>query len=96
MSPVSPTLAGVFFTTELPGKPPLQYFYLENPTDRGAWRATVHGVAKSWTRLSDSRFYYQALSLPSLGEYPSLSAPSLFTYWEPEKQFNNPIRHYTK
>ena len=22
--------------------------------DRGAWRATVHGVAKSWTRLSDS------------------------------------------
>ena len=27
---------------------------LENPTDRGAWRATVHGVAKSRTRLSDS------------------------------------------
>ena len=26
---------------------PLQYFCLENPTDRGAWRATVHGVAKS-------------------------------------------------
>ena len=24
---------------------------LENPTDRGAWQATVHGVAKSWTRL---------------------------------------------
>jgi len=23
------------------------------PMDRGAWRATVHGVAKSWTRLSD-------------------------------------------
>ena len=31
---------------------PLQYFYLENSMDRGAWRATVHGVAKSWTRLS--------------------------------------------
>ena len=30
---------------------PLQYSCLENPTDRGAWRATVHGVAKSWTRL---------------------------------------------
>ena len=28
---------------------PLQYSCLENPTDRGAWRATVHGVAKSWT-----------------------------------------------
>ena len=26
---------------------PFQYSCLENPTDRGAWRATVHGVAKS-------------------------------------------------
>ena len=32
---------------------PLQYSCLENPKDRGAWRATVLGVAKSWTRLSD-------------------------------------------
>ena len=30
---------------------PLQYSCLENPTDRGAWWATVHGVAKSRTRL---------------------------------------------
>ena len=30
---------------------PLQYSYLENPMDRGAWRATVHRVAKSQTRL---------------------------------------------
>ena len=29
---------------------PLQYSCLANPMDRGAWRATVHGVAKSWTR----------------------------------------------
>ena len=28
---------------------PLQYSCLENPMDRGAWRATVHGVAKNWT-----------------------------------------------
>ena len=27
---------------------PLQYSCLENPMDRGAWRATAHGVAKSW------------------------------------------------
>ena len=27
-------------------------FFLENPTDRGAWWATVRGVTKSWTRLS--------------------------------------------
>ena len=31
---------------------PLQYSCLENPMDRGAWRATVHGVTKSWTQLS--------------------------------------------
>ena len=31
----------------------LQYSCLKNPMDRGAWRATVHGVTKSWTRLSD-------------------------------------------
>ena len=29
--------------------PPLQYSCLENPVDGGAWRAAVHGVAKSWT-----------------------------------------------
>ena len=28
---------------------PLQYSYLENSMDRGAWQATVHGVAKNWT-----------------------------------------------
>ena len=28
---------------------PLQYSYLENPMDRAAWQATVHGVTKSWT-----------------------------------------------
>ena len=28
-----------------------QYSCLENPMDRGAWRATVHGVTKSWTRM---------------------------------------------
>ena len=32
---------------------PLQYSYLENPMDRGAWQAIVHGVTKSWTQLSD-------------------------------------------
>ena len=32
---------------------PLQYSCLGNLTDRGAWRATVHGVEKSQTRLSD-------------------------------------------
>ena len=33
---------------------PLQYSCLENPMDRGAWKAIVHGVAKSWRWLRDS------------------------------------------
>ena len=32
---------------------PLQYFCLENPMDRGAWRATVHGVTESQTQMSN-------------------------------------------
>ena len=32
---------------------PLQYSCLENSMDKVTWRATVHGVAKSWTQLSD-------------------------------------------
>ena len=31
---------------------PLQYCCLENPMDRGAWKAIAHTVTKSWTRLS--------------------------------------------
>ena len=30
---------------------PLQYSCVENPMDRGAWQATLHRVAKSWTGL---------------------------------------------
>ena len=37
---------------------PLQYSCLENPMDRGAWKAAVHGVTKSWTRLSDFTFIF--------------------------------------
>ena len=36
---------------------PLQYTCLENPMDRGAWQAAVHGVAKSRKRLSDFTFF---------------------------------------
>ena len=31
---------------------PLQYSFLDNPMDKGAWRAMVHGVTQSQTRLS--------------------------------------------
>ena len=64
-SPSSPALADGFFTPAPSGKPlggrspggeksyPLQYFCLENSTDRRAWWDPVHGVAKSWTQLSN-------------------------------------------
>ena len=44
---------------------PLQYPCLENPMDRGAWWATVHEVAKSWTRLSNFTllFFYFSLNI---------------------------------
>ena len=37
---------------------PLQYSCLENSMDRGAWWVTVHGVAKSWTRLSNQHIHF--------------------------------------
>ena len=38
---------------------PLQHSCLENPMDGGGWQATVHGVAKSRTPLSDFTFTFQ-------------------------------------
>ena len=37
---------------------PLEYSCLENPMDGGAWKAAVHGVEKSWTRLSNFTFTF--------------------------------------
>ena len=48
---------------------PLQYSCLENPRDGGAWWAAVHGVAKSWTQLSDFTFtFHFHFSLSCIGE----------------------------
>ena len=50
---------------------PLQNSCLENPMDRGAWWATVHGVAKGQTRLSDfflfSFFHQEFTSFYQIG-----------------------------
>ena len=56
---------------------PLQYSRLENPMDRGAWRATVHGVAKSQTRLSDqqTQCYLGAFSVPETIGFSSFLKP---------------------
>ena len=73
---------------------PLQYSYLENPMDRGAWQATVHRVAKSWTQLkplSTHEFLFTSQThvcshlLPLLATFhveESLSA------WAPGEQSN--------
>ena len=42
---------------------PLQHSCLENPMDRSAWEATVHGVKKSQTRRSDFTFFLSFLSI---------------------------------
>ena len=41
----------------------LQYACLENPMDGGAWQAAVHGVAKSWPRLSGFTFTFHFCAL---------------------------------
>ena len=49
-------LVGLHFLSVVNGEgngTPLQYSCLENPLEGGAWKAAVHGVAKSRTRLSD-------------------------------------------
>ena len=73
---------------------PLQYSCLENPMDGGAWWAAVHGVAKSWARLSDFTFtfHFHALEkemathsrvlawrIPGTGEPGGLS--SMGSHW---------------
>ena len=49
---------------------PFQYSCLENAMDRGAWWATVHGVAKSRTRLSDLTVSFLYLLHGQAGSLP--------------------------
>ena len=50
---------------------PLQYCCLENSMDRGAWWATVHGVARSWTQLKQLSIYPLLLIIVSFLGHPS-------------------------
>ena len=57
--PVADTFCSTVVTDSGEGDgTPLQDSCLENPMDRGAWWAAVHGVAKSRTRLSDFTFTF--------------------------------------
>ena len=69
----------------------LQYSCLENPMDRGTWWSTVHGVAKSWTRLSRHKHnglfhcYFFSLWLSSfLGRNPALITWKRVQVWNTE------------
>ena len=53
---------------------PLRYSCLENPMDRGAWWAAVHGVAKSRTRLSNFTFTSQFHALEDMATHSSVLA----------------------
>ena len=61
---------------------PLQYSSLENPQDRGAWRATVHGVAESDTAEHTCRHVY--MLIPNLSAFLSTQGvclcPDLHSY----------------
>ena len=56
---------------------PLQYSCLENPMDRGVWRATVHGVTKNQTRPSTYAWMHCIAILNSMHSVPLFSDLSL-------------------
>ena len=56
---------------------PLQYSYLENSMDGGTWWATVHGVAKSQTQLSD--FTHSLTHCFSIDAQKSIRMPAKWT-----------------
>ena len=59
---------------------PLQYSCLENPMDRGAWWATVHGVTKSRTQLSDFISLHFTLCSYSAWSYGTNVYQHIFLY----------------
>ena len=66
---------------------PLQYSCLEYPMDRGAWRATIHGVTKSQTWLKQLSMHPRTMSylsraqkLPPLWVWPHLVSPRISIY----------------
>ena len=64
---------------------PLQYSCLENPMDKGAWKAAVHEVAKSRTGLSDFTFTFHFHALEKeIATYSSVLAWRIAGMGEPD------------
>ena len=65
---------------------PLQYSCLENPMDRGAWQAIVHGFAESWTRLKQlstcALWSLPDFPNPAVGVHHSTLAQFCKAFWE--------------
>ena len=77
---------------------PFRYSCLENPMNRGAWQATVHRTAKSWTRLkwlSTHRLFYSVVSAVSTQwiSYVYTNIPSLWSLPRPPTYFTTPSLH---
>ena len=65
---------------------PLRYSGLENSMDRGAWWATVHGVTKSWTQLSDFHFLlYKDCVTKGAGNHKSTQWKSVLSEMKMER-----------
>ena len=67
---------------------PLQYSCLQNPMDRGAWWATVHGVAKSQTQLERLHYHFQrsnGLKVLRVCLDVHCTEPSVHRLWENEE-----------
>ena len=69
---------------------PLQYSCLENPMGGGAWWATVHGVTKSQTRLSDFTFTF-TLHITSLVAQMVKRLPAVWETWVQYLGWENPL-----
>ena len=69
---------------------PLQYSCLENSTDRGAWWATVHGVAKSRTQLGTCQHWVTLLSLKGLSSPSSHLHQNRGCLWPPAALLGEP------
>ena len=72
---------------------PLRYSCLENLTNRGAWWATVHRVAKSWTRLKQLCSITHVNESPRMGQslqWPLCKLESTLAAWPFRKNVSEP------